>query len=486
MQKEKYTSTFQRLPLVMVAALSLTMSAPVLSAEGFSDKSNGGVNRNNPDWMSRLPDATPISQLSVLGTHDTPTWDVIDFNWIHIAKTQSMDIQRQLQAGVRAFDIRCQHKNNRCALRHGRYDLNKDLSEILDATTDFLSRNRGETIFMVMNNPNGNGSDGSPTGNTPADRDFTEAFYETYWRNARYYPYFWKGSTPNRNASYPQGSGDIFPSGQNKNLPELPSLKDVRGKIVVMQDFNEESARGWFGLPGPNSYEWRTRFANYINTDNLYTVPNPGAREEYWQKKKEVFNKISNPSLSASNVIQFHGISGAPTTAWAIGMDFNPENIARHVNVQANKYFKELALAPNTHHRVGLVMADYPDLNLIENVIALNYKAAGTVPHRFAIDFSDINDRIEVSVNGVDVFNFKDKAVQLPFVNAQRLRLGQNEIGIRLGNNDCFSTSLKVTLLVDGVAVDQQHFYKRTSHCGRQLSWKYNVDTVTGSWQRVE
>ena len=68
-----------------------------------------------------------------------------------------------------------------------------------------------------------------------------------------------------------------------------------------------------------------TRFANYINTDNLYTVPNPGAREEYWQKKKEVFNKISNPSLSGSNVIQFHGISGAPTTAWAIGMDFTPE-----------------------------------------------------------------------------------------------------------------------------------------------------------------
>ncbi len=464
-------------PINIILSLLLAASS-VASANsptpGFSTEINGGDNRNFSTWMEKVDDHKTINQLSLLGTHDTATWETG-----YMARTQSMDITRQLNAGVRAFDIRCQHKNNKCALRHGRVNLDMDLHELLTPITNFLRANSSETIFLILNNPDGDGSDGKPVGNTPPDRRFAETFKSEYWE--KYADFFWKGRTIARNKNFPNGSLDIFPTAAGsdiKNLPPIPYFVEVRGKIVVFHDFSAFE-HGWFGFPGPRYYELE-KYSDYVVADTAYVVANPGARQEFWDAKKTTFE---NYSKSTSSAIHLTGINGIIPNASILL--FPPSYFANHINQQANNYFRDQTPQSHNPFRAGVVFADFPDTQLIENISRLNFDRL----YRFRAEFTDINDRIEVSVNGKDVHETGSKSSNLDLDIF--LKQGANEVGIRLGNNDCFGTSLKLRLIRthkqnNTEDVSYRDFKKRTSHCGRQFTWRYSINPVTGEWSQLE
>jgi hypothetical protein len=67
------------------------------------------------DWMRSLPDSTPLSAISIPGTHDSAA--------LHgglAAQCQSWTIKDQLEAGIRFIDVRCRSKLSFGVRDHGR------------------------------------------------------------------------------------------------------------------------------------------------------------------------------------------------------------------------------------------------------------------------------------------------------------------------------------------------------------------------------
>ena len=108
-------------------------------------KASFAIDRNN--WMSEIYDDAKISWLSIPGTHDSTAFNVKNSMFaIHglIEKggtTQSMNIESQLAAGVRAFDLRYKWENGKFYLYHGE---NKYACKCRDSNGSHLDL---ETVF---------------------------------------------------------------------------------------------------------------------------------------------------------------------------------------------------------------------------------------------------------------------------------------------------------------------------------------------------
>ncbi|MBR4296566.1 MAG: phosphatidylinositol phosphodiesterase, partial [Bacteroidaceae bacterium] len=64
-------------------------------------------NLNLCEWMKSVPDATPLCQLSIPGTHDSGALDGGE-----AFQTQELTIEEQLEGGIRCFDIRLKACDN--------------------------------------------------------------------------------------------------------------------------------------------------------------------------------------------------------------------------------------------------------------------------------------------------------------------------------------------------------------------------------------
>ena len=63
---------------------------------------------SNNIWCQKLDDSLLISEISIPGTHDS----CATYGSYNCLKTQSWDLNTQLYAGIRYFDIRCQIIDN--------------------------------------------------------------------------------------------------------------------------------------------------------------------------------------------------------------------------------------------------------------------------------------------------------------------------------------------------------------------------------------
>ena len=173
---------------------------------GFSTSRNALA--GHADWMSTLRGNTPLQDLSLPGTHDSATGNLGSFA-TEIVRTQSMSIEQQLDAGVRVLDIRCWLEHNNFTMHHGIVPLGQDFGQVLGIVRSFLSLHPRETVLMRVKR------EGSGGGNT-------ESFAQVFERYA------------NRDGQ------DLFwkPTGA------LPTLDQVRGKIVILQNFPAPSPEG--------------------------------------------------------------------------------------------------------------------------------------------------------------------------------------------------------------------------------------------------
>lgn len=107
-------------------------------------------------WMSTLADATPLSALSIPGTHNSPTHHAA----LPSVRCQAVSVREQLDNGVRFLDVRVQLQNpedpsrDGLVLVHGAFPVSltghKHFRDLLDVVHAFLDANPSETVIMSL------------------------------------------------------------------------------------------------------------------------------------------------------------------------------------------------------------------------------------------------------------------------------------------------------------------------------------------------
>ncbi|MBC9719181.1 phosphatidylinositol-specific phospholipase C [Streptomyces sp. TRM66268-LWL] len=153
------------------------------------------------DWMAGQADTTPLTRLTIPGTHDSGARH--GGLWV---ECQNWTFAQQLAAGVRFLDIRCRVTGGSYAIHHGAFFQNLMFGDVLAACREFLAAHPSETVLMRVK------QEYSQVG----DAEF-RAVFDDYLDNRGWRPLFHIGGS-------------------------WPSLGTARGKVVLMADNG--------GLPG--------------------------------------------------------------------------------------------------------------------------------------------------------------------------------------------------------------------------------------------
>jgi len=308
----------------------------------YTHKQSSGT--SNPDWMKNLDSSLTLSKISMPGTHDTMSHYGGD-----IVQTQSLSLQEQMDSGIRALDIRCRHINNRFAIHHGSVYQKANFNDVLKKVESFLNRYESETIVMRVK------EEYNPTGNT---RSFADTFN---WYAGQYPGLFWK-----------------YDGNYN------PQLSQIRGRIVLLQDFKAEPPVGiaWYPpVSVQDDYELKTNW-------DLY---------KKWETVKRCLDNANNDTQDKIHINFLSGSGGAFPYFVASGKSSPGDNaplLATGYTTPGwkNKYpdFPRVNcvgklctiafLGTNIltsdrldkYRHVGIIMADFPGKQLIQKVIARN------------------------------------------------------------------------------------------------------------------
>jgi 1-phosphatidylinositol phosphodiesterase len=343
---------------VSLICLMLTFSLIEVSQahQNESYSHDGGRKTCQPCWMKYLKDDVLLSELSIPGTHDTMSFYDTDYS-----QTQSMALPFQLQSGIRVLDIRCRHMGNRFRIYHGFVDQRVWFYEVLNMVAKFLEDHPSETVLMRVKEEH-----------TPlnSNRAFEETFRKEYWEP--YKKHMWQGTSVN------------------------PTLGEMRGKIVILQDFDREaSINPRYGIPY-SSFEIQDYFQLDGNAD-LYNK---------WEKVKKhledansgphdtkYMNYLSGAGLGSGGSLGLpfpyfvaSGHSNPRTDApraWTGKWDRDHPNLwpnfprincglLRCISFEGTNTLTMGALGTYYKNRVGIIMADFPNWGLINRTIDLN------------------------------------------------------------------------------------------------------------------
>lgn len=107
-------------------------------------------------WMSQFKNETPLSALSIPGTHNSPT----HHKALPSVRCQAVSVKEQLENGVRFLDIRVQPENpenpekDGLILVHSAFPIsltgNKYFRDIVNTVFEFLDANPSETVIMSV------------------------------------------------------------------------------------------------------------------------------------------------------------------------------------------------------------------------------------------------------------------------------------------------------------------------------------------------
>ncbi|PEA01655.1 hypothetical protein CON37_26690 [Bacillus cereus] len=360
------------------------------------------LNYQNTGWVSTLKGDTPLSQLSIPGTHNSMSrhggGGLYPDDYI---KTQRMDLQTQLNSGARYLDIRLRKESNTLfTAYHGSVNQHAAFGgDILNTVKAFLQAHPGETVLMrVKNECNGPGT-GKCT-DVETSKTWAQIFEDNYYNNPSYRDYFWKGDSNN------------------------PKLNEVRGKIVVLSQFPTGGKR--LGIP----YGTLDIQDHYEVDDDHYPM---------YDKWKRVKAHLEKASANSGNTIFLNHLSG--NGAWKfITQGASPYFVASgqaskttgvspkrltpiiegvpvdfgnaypdYPRVYYPEYSKNLIHYEGTNNltvqrikkggiqHTGIVAADFPGGGLMDSVIQLNNKHRSDDIHHIGLN---AKKKVEVGFTG--------------------------------------------------------------------------------------
>lgn len=337
---------------VVVTAGALALALPAAAADvtaAYSHDSTTGA--TNQGWMAWLPDNAPLSELTLPGTHDSGSYRFGG----DIAFTQSMTLNDQLYAGVRAWDIRLGKAiDDRLRVYHGDVLQGQDFeNEVLTTASNYLAASPTETIVMRVKRDTG-----------PED-----GFDTMVKASLDKYPRVYRGTSDN------------------------PTLANIRGKIVVLQDFSPSIRMGipWNSLAIQDRYQMNT---NWDLADKWRAIRGQLDASQFGPRATTYVNFLSGSGGSFPYFVASGNSSpgtGAPNllTGLTRGIidtckgnsqcipEFPSEHCADHVGCLVafegtNVLTKNEINARGWPNRYGIVMADFPGARLIHSLIVSN------------------------------------------------------------------------------------------------------------------
>ena len=219
------------------------------------------------NWLSDLPDDTALQTLHIPGTHNSAA---LYEPWRGTAKCQSLSIDEQLSAGVRFFDIRCRHRNDRFDLYHGMVNQKQTFGELQQTLTQFLETNPSETLIVSIQE-------------TSTSRNNTRAFTETFLDYQKQAPELWS------------------------EVSTVPTLGQVRGKMVLLRRFRSPQP---IGIPATNWNSNSIHTTKLLLIQDLYKVQKPKTK---WQHIEQLWaTQPQHPELLALNFTSGYQSGGLP------------------------------------------------------------------------------------------------------------------------------------------------------------------------------
>ncbi|WP_194165807.1 phosphatidylinositol-specific phospholipase C domain-containing protein [Shewanella sp. YLB-07] len=328
-------------------------------------------------WMIDIPESKSIYEISIPGTHRSG-----NIYGGPINKTQTLSITQQLNSGIRFLDIELIHKYGSFVVPDGTLFHETMFGEILDEVSLFLLQNPSEFIFI-----NVSGYDKHK--NKHNDRSFKDTFNDYV---NRYSNIIWS------------------------NDGIIQTIESARGKIVFIQDLpNVKNNK--FGVPY-SSFD--TQDSNFVSTNwKLYSK---------WEKvksqliKSDIVKSKTMNYLNASGgsfpyfVASGHSSPGTNSPRLATGLttpwwkhsykDF--PRVSCFIGFCTIAFEGTNVLTTNwiVKHQpsyTGIVVSDFPGVNLINAVINANFSTPPPPP----LEDAQV-DYITGTINGNDVtFNVK-------------------------------------------------------------------------------
>lgn len=375
------------------------ISALLLSVFSFggayaADNAAGENRLNGKNWMSGIPDERYLCEINLPGTHDSATAYCKNstgnavklfghpvFNTGEYAKTQSLTLSEQLNAGVRYLDLRLSAKQGELLLCHGNNEkvaaVNKflrflrffDLVSVfgnrketsfpdLDAEfyayedetctvkmtcgsalmqiKNFLKEHPSETVIITAKKENGD----------------TEAFLRLFKEQVETLR---TEINPSTRQPY------LYIENGNGVYTKMPALSEVRGKIVLMTPFYEELQAGDM-LDAKNGAGETDFMGMTFRYENHWSVPSPlktNYTERFLREFSTEMSKDPAHHLEHANVLK--------TNASVILIQ-SPHTIAQRVN---DHLYSQNKLTKGRYY--GWIMGDFMTEEICSAIWRTNY-----------------------------------------------------------------------------------------------------------------
>ena len=319
--------------LVLVLLLALAgFVIPLTETIPDADRTAAG----SADWMADLPGSLPLNAITLPGTHDSATQYV---QLAFFSKCQALSIHEQLQAGFRYLDIRLGADGERLKLMHGFTSCKTGpmpwsddlyLEDVLTGCYAFLAAHPTETVVFAVKQEHGD--------KTAAD---FAALVQTYIDQR---PEFWYvGKT-------------------------IPTLDEVRGKLVLMRRYSDETLRAdadGAGIP----FLWANQ-SGHADT-SLHTVPDDNRSYMLWiqdryeygtDDKWTAFTAGLEAAGTGPNDLAVHFLSTKGTLAYG-----HPYAHAKTLNA--------LLLDLPSDKLNGWIILDFASAPLARHILAANVNA---------------------------------------------------------------------------------------------------------------
>ena len=289
---------------------------------------------HNAGWMAGLPDTVKVCRVSIPGTHDSGTAGV-RFPMKHYARTQTMDLAEQWDAGIRFFDLRPKLENGTLRIYHGPADCHLGFEEAMLTIIGKLEQYPTE-FCVVMTNSAGGGLEG-------VDRIMDDI-------------------------------NTLFDINMLAQFHADMTVANMRGRVLFIHRDYRDNGRDYpgtvvLGWPGNgSSHHSRMESCQYQSAvlwaQDFFTG---GGKVDYlnskWDKVTALIREFASAPDGVWCINHLSGYTGA-------GISTNINRNAKTTNTRLLEYLG------NHKKPIGIIPMDFPSQELIDAIIFLNTFAA--------------------------------------------------------------------------------------------------------------